>query len=103
MINPLMLDHTRSAFLSNVDGFISGKAICDQNLIHYAFEVCQATWQMLRLIQRQDDGNEFHGLRAIAIIDLANGSIRPTRSKCTSTKPASRSNSPRVSMDQNLM
>lgn len=43
------------------------------------------------------------GFSAIAIIDFASGGMRPTRRKEMFSNPASRSNRPSVSLDQNLM
>ena len=61
-------------------------------MVHHALKASEATWQMTRLIQCQYDCNEFHGLRAIAIIDLANGRMRPVNSMLTLTTLASSGN-----------
>lgn len=59
-------------------------------------------------VQTRNDNHHFTtradtGRRATAIIALASGGIRPTRSKRISWKPAASSRIVRVRMDQNLM
>jgi hypothetical protein len=50
-------------FLGDTNGVICGKAIYDQNLIHYTFKARQTTWQVLHFIAGQDNRGEFHCLK----------------------------------------